>query len=173
MNHSPDRPRYDPELAALLQGNYGEAARAARNLAVSLRRTEGIFPLTGDAIAALDEGAKERIDAFRVRFADLQDLLVGKLFRDLLRLEEERIHSQLDIIHAMEKRGIVSSFEAWKGLRVIRNAFMHDDPEAPGERTEALNLAREGARQLLATLERLRAYAIDRIGLPARTLPRP
>jgi hypothetical protein len=163
--------KYDESLAALFAENFREAARAAGHLAVSIRRTDELFPLDGARLGGLGELALERLDAFRVRFADVQDLTAGKLFRGLLKLEEEPALSQLDVLNAMEKRGVIESFEGWKSLREIRNAFMHDYPEQADDRAEALNLAAIGAPQLLAILRRLRAYAIDRVGLPAEQLP--
>jgi hypothetical protein len=71
--------RYDSELAALLVANYGEALRTAARLSTSLERTEDLFPLTGDALARLDDGGAERLDAFRVRFSDLQDLVARRI----------------------------------------------------------------------------------------------
>jgi hypothetical protein len=162
---------YDAAVAALFAVNYGEAVRAARNLAASLRRTSRLFPLDGARLEALDEDARERLDAFRVRFADLQDLLAGKLFRGLLKLEEERVLSNLDVLNAMEKRGIIPSFAAWKRLRDIRNAFTHDYPEHPEDRAEALSLAFQGARELLDVLARLRDHALTQVGLPPTDLP--
>lgn len=163
--------RYDESIAALLRVNLEETARAARNLGVSIRRTEDLFPLDGARLATLNEAELERLDAFRVRYADVQDLLAGKLFRGLLKLEEEPVLSQLDVLNAMDKRGIIESFESWKQLREIRNAFMHDYPEDADERAEALNLAAVGAPRLLGVLRRLRAYAVERVGLPANQLP--
>lgn len=55
-------------------------------------------------MAGLDDETLERLDAFRVRYAQLQDLLASKLFRGLLKREEEPPESMLDIPHAMEKR---------------------------------------------------------------------
>jgi len=165
--------RYDSELAALLVANYGEALRTAARLSTSLERTEDLFPLTGDALARLDDGGAERLDAFRVRFSDLQDLLAGKLFRGLLRLEEEPALSQLDVLNAMEKRGIIGSLEGWKALRQLRNAFAHDYPEHDDQRAEALTLAAAGAGELLTVLRRLRNYACQHVGLPPSDLPEP
>lgn len=158
---------YDPKLAAVFVANMREARRAATNLRTSLRRTASLFPLDGVTLEAMDEDGKERLDAFRVRFADLQDLLAGKIFRGLLLLEEEKPLSQLDILNAMEKRAIIPSFENWKRLRDIRNTFMHDYPEHSEERAEALTLAVGGARELLAVLDRVADYAADRIGVAA------
>jgi len=158
-------------VAALFLSNYGEGSRAARNLRTSLARTDHLFPLDGATLEGLDEESRERLDAFRVRYADLQDLLAGKLFRGLLMLEEERPLSQLDVLNAMEKRAIISSFEEWKRLREVRNAFMHDYPEHANERAEALTAAVDGARELLAVLERLGRHVSEHIGvaLPSGT----
>jgi hypothetical protein len=166
------RPAHDPKLAALFVANYQEGARAARNLRTSLERTAHLFPLDGPTLDGLDVEARERLDAFRVRFADLQDLLSGKIFRSLLLVEEERPISQLDVLNAMEKRRIIPSFQAWKRLRDIRNAFMHDYPEHSAERAEALTLAADGAREILDVLDRIADYAIKNIGLMLPNNPR-
>jgi hypothetical protein len=163
---------YDPKLAALFVANLGEAKRVGTNLSTSLQRTAHLFPLDGTSLEALDDDGKERLDAFRVRFADLQDLLSGKVFRSLLILEEERPVSQLDVLNAMEKRGIIPSYQEWKRLRDLRNTFMHDYPEHANERAEALSLAVEGARQLLAVLNGVGKYAEHIIG-PELRQPRP
>jgi hypothetical protein len=160
-----DSPAYDPALAALFLANYREGLRAARNLRISLERTADLFPLDGAALEDLGIEGRERLDAFRVRFADLQDLLAGKLFRSLLMLEEESPASQLDVLNAIEKRAIIPSFQEWKRLRNIRNAFTHDYPEHVNERAEALTLAVGGARELLAVLDRLGAYAVNHLGI--------
>jgi hypothetical protein len=66
----------------------------------------------------------------------------------------------------MEKRSILSSFQAWKQLRDIRSAFMHDYPEHANDHAEALTLAVDGAQELLAVLDRTKSYAADKIGIP-------
>jgi hypothetical protein len=80
-------------------------------------------------------------------------------------LEEEKAISQLDVLNAMEKRRIISSFQEWKRLRNVRNAFMHDYPEHSFERAEALTLAANGAQEILAVLDRIGAYAVHHIGI--------
>jgi hypothetical protein len=166
-----ESPSFDPKLAALFLANYREAARVDRNLRVSLKRTAHLLPLDGASLDALDDDGRERLDAFRVRYADLRDLLSGKVFRSLLLLEEEMPTAQLDVLNAMEKRAILSSFQEWKRLRDIRNAFMHDYPEHADERAEALTLAVGGAQELLAVLDRTKRYAADNIGVSAPGYP--
>lgn len=159
------RSSFDRKLAALFLANCGEAERAAENLRISLSRTAHLLPLDGATLEILDEDARERLDAFRVRFSDLQDLLSGKIFRGLLILEEEKPISQLDVLNAMEKRAIIPSFQEWKRLREIRNAFTHDYPAHANDRAEALTLAVEGALELLAVWDRVGGYATDHFGL--------
>jgi hypothetical protein len=106
--------KFDPDLGDLFVAHFDEALRAAKSLAVSLRRTAHLFPLPAMALQNLDEESLERLDAFRVRYASLQDILANKLFRSLLALEEEPTLSTLDVLNAMEKRGVLDSFESWK-----------------------------------------------------------
>ncbi len=90
--------KFDPDLGDLFVANFGEAVRSAHSLAVSLRRTAHLFPLSAIALQNLDEESLERLDAFRVRYASLQDILAHKLFRSLLSLEEEPVLSMLDVL---------------------------------------------------------------------------
>jgi len=103
--------KFDPDIAAIFIANYREALRAAHSLTVSIKRTAGLFPLDGHALETLDEEDSEKLDAFRMRFSGLQDLLASKLFRGILLLEEETPQSMLDILNAMEKRGVITSFD--------------------------------------------------------------
>jgi len=163
--------KFDPDLAALFIQNYGETQRAARLVQVSIGRTQFLFPLSASGLDGLDDEALERLDAFRVRYAQLQDLLANKVFRSLLRLEEEVPKSMLDVLNAMEKREVISSFEDWKTLRELRNAFMHDYPDQLELRAAALTQAHRWAAELVDILGRLRTYAVDRVGLDPEALP--
>ena len=168
---NPENRHYDQDLAELFVANYGEAVRAASSLTVSLRRTAYLFPLSGTALLALDEAGKEKLDAFQVRYASLQDILANKLFRTLLALEEEPTLSMLDVLNAMEKRGILESYHAWKRLRELRNAFRHDYAHEEDMKAAALTEAYRTASVLLELLVRLRNYAIASVGLDAARLP--
>ena len=68
----------------------------------------------------------ERLDAFRVRYGDLQDRLGNKVFRNVLLAEDEEPVNMADTPNSMEKRSILSSADAWRNTRAIRNAFAHD-----------------------------------------------
>lgn len=136
-----------------------------------MRRTAHLFPLSAIALRNLDEESSERLDAFRVRYASLQDILAHKLFRSLLTLEEEPVLSMLDVLNAMEKRGILDSFESWKRLRDLRHTFMHDYPDEMELCADALSQAHASASVLLDTLTRLRKYAEQLEGLHLRPIP--
>ena len=88
----------------------------------------------------------ERLDAFCVRYRDLLDCLGNKVFRNVLLVEDEEPVKMADTPNSMEKRSILSSADAWRNRRAIRNAFAHDafyqdGREAEEERAEAINLA--------------------------------
>ena len=100
----------------------------------------------------------ERLDAFRVRYGDLQDCLGNKVFRSVLLAEDEEPVNMADTLNRMEKRGILSSADAWRNMRAIRNAFAHDafyqdGREAEEERAEAINLAWPSQSTSLNALE--------------------
>ena len=165
------RRKFDADIAALFIANYREALRAAHSLAVSIERTAGLFPMDGHALEILGEDAREKLDAFRVRFSSLQDLLASKLFRGILLLEEEEMpQSMLDILNAMEKREVIPSFDDWKNLRDLRNAFMHEYPDQLEICADALTEAHAVARQLIQVLVQIRKRAIDHVGLNAGDL---
>lgn len=108
-------PRYVP----LLLQNWSEVNRCAHRLNSSLARLQVDFPLTGERLTTDDESLFERLDAFRVRYADLQDAIGNKLFRSILLVLE------------------------------IRNSFSHDYPDAEQERALTLNRAWQTAPALL------------------------
>ena len=128
--------------------------------------------MDGYAGEVLDEDAREKLDAFRMRFSGLQDLLASKLFRGILLLEEEETpQSMLDILNAMEKREVISSFDDWKNFRDLRNAFMHEYPDQLDICADALTGAHAVAGELIQVLARIRRRVIDHVGLNSGDLP--
>jgi len=146
------------KYVTLFQHNWSEAHRTAKRLNMSLVRLSDEFPLSSFALVNADDDLLDKIDAFRVRFADLQDCIGNKLFRNLLKLEHESPISMLDVLNMMEKRQIIESSSQWRTLREVRNAFAHDYPESENERASALNAAWTQAPVLFVILERLQAY---------------
>ncbi|MGI9276328.1 MAG: hypothetical protein ACR2PT_15985 [Endozoicomonas sp.] len=145
---------------SLFQQNWAETLRAVKRLQSSLSRLQQCFPLTAEALKSEDEELFEKLDAFRVRFATLQDCIGNKLFRNLLRSEDEEGLNMADTLARMEKRHILRSANQWRKMREIRNAFSHDYPESEAQRSEALNMAWKDASELIHIARNIEAYML-------------
>ncbi|WOG27210.1 hypothetical protein [Endozoicomonas sp. 8E] len=144
----------------LFEQNWSGSQRAIKRMKASISRLEKHFPLTAQAIKSEDEALFEKIDAFRIRFADLQDCIGNKLFRNLLRMEDEEGLNMADTLSRMEKRHILNTADRWRKMREIRNALSHDYPEAESQRAEALNMAWVVAPELIEITEQIEAYVL-------------
>lgn len=154
---------YDKKIAKLFLLNFNEAYRTAQLLSMSYERLTDLIPLTFEDMMVMSPDDLDKLDAFRVRFCDLQDALGSKIFRSLLTLEEEEIGSQLDMLNKIEKRQIFCSFDDWKELRNIRNLFAHDYPETEDQKAEALNIAYRQTFKLIEMLNNVRKYAEEKV----------
>lgn len=154
--------RYGQKLAHLLVANIQEADRIVENLTTSLNRLEAIMPMEPAYFAKGTADDKERLDAFRVRFSDLQDILGNKIFRSLLAIEEEEIGSQLDVLNKIAKRELIHSLEEWRSLRNILHVFSDEYPESDDERREALNIAYQSSNELIAIHNKTKQYLKDK-----------
>ncbi|MFY0665490.1 MAG: hypothetical protein JXQ97_12770 [Natronospirillum sp.] len=148
----------------LFMQNWSEAERTEQRLRYSCSRLHAHFPLDASDVSSGNEELLERLDAFRVRFADLQDCIGNKLFRGVLALEDETALTMIDLLNSMEKRRIITSVNDWRRLREIRNAFSHDYPETPEQRAAALNLAWIDHQRLHQTKQAIADY-LQRYGL--------
>lgn len=162
---------YDKNIAALFLLNFKEAYRSAKLLVISHQRIEKLIPLDSSKMGKLSNEELDRLDAFRVRFCDLQDSLGAKTFRSLLKLEEEESESQLDVINKIDKRKIITSFEDWKKLREIRNLFSHDYPDSDEQRAEALNVAYHHTMPLIKTLDNTKSYVEKHLKISMQQFP--
>lgn len=149
---------FDKNIAKLFLLNFSEAYRSATLLLMSYDRTVSLIPLKAESLKNLNADDLDKLDAFRVRYCDLQDSLDNKVFRSLVCLEEEQPGSNLDTLHKMEKRGILTSFEEWKQLREVRNLFVHDYPETDEEKVEALNTAHSNTLKLISIIDSVINY---------------
>jgi hypothetical protein len=123
-----------------LKAMYGDAQKIAMHLGRSLENLGDMFPLDVASYEKFSDREFESVDAFRVRFMDLQDFIGNKLFKSLLKVELEELGSMLDVVNKMEKRRIIHSAEQWHDLRNIRNSFSHEYPESEKEKLENLGL---------------------------------
>jgi hypothetical protein len=148
----------DQKLWNLFIQNLSESYRSAMLLQSSYFRMKRLMPLTLDKFLNLTDEKMDMIDAFRLRFCDLQDSLGNKVFRSVLTLEEENVGSGLDVLNKMEKRGIIDSFDSFKVIRNIRNCFSHDYPDSDEAKIELLNSAFEITPVLIRVLNNVIAY---------------
>ena len=142
----------------LLAQNWFQAHRTAERLSASLQRLKSDMPLTLEKFCGADDLLLEKLDAFRVRFTDLQDCLGGKVFKSILLMEDEEPINMADTLNRMEKRGIIESVDQWRRFREIRNAFAHDYPEAEAIRVEAINQAWYAASVVLGIAQQVCLY---------------
>ena len=145
---------------------FRDSLKLATHLSNSLKSLKNIFPIDEQKFKTINEEELEKIDAFRVRFTDLQDMIGNKLFKSVLLLELENIGSMLDIINNIDKRKIISSFEEWQNLRDIRNFFSHEYPESDDEKAENLNMAYKHSTELFQTLQNINIYVSETINIP-------
>jgi len=82
---------------SLFQDNWSEALRTARLLKSSYIRLADKIPLDTNFDNIADDELLDKLDAFRVRFSDLQDCIGNKIFRNLLKLEGESFISMIDV----------------------------------------------------------------------------
>ncbi|WP_257287519.1 hypothetical protein [Endozoicomonas sp. SESOKO2] len=145
---------------SLFEQNWSVSQIAVKRMEVSLSRLEQHFPLTAQALKSKDEALFEKLDAFRVRFAGLQDCIGNKLFRNLLRMEDEEGLNMADTLSRMEKRHILSSADSWRKMREICNVLSQDYPEAESQRADALNMAWAVAPELIKIIDQIEAYLL-------------
>ena len=150
--------RLNDHYLQLFYQNWAESSRAVNRLNASLTRLKPFFPLTETTLQSNDESFHEKLDAFKIRFATLQDCIGNKLFRNLLRSEDEEGLNMADTLSRMEKRSIIVSSIHWRTMCEVRNSFSHDYPDSESQRTEALNMAWNHATDLIIITTNIKAY---------------
>ncbi|MGM0413486.1 MAG: hypothetical protein ACQERG_09250, partial [Pseudomonadota bacterium] len=129
-----------------------------------------LFPLKVDTFdpEELPPETAFGIDAFRVRFGDLQDLLGRAVFRSLARADEDELPGDelttRERIALMEKRGLLDA-DQWRAIREVRNTFAHEYPDDDAEKAAHLNAAWELTATLLEVGRRCVTYAREEHGV--------
>ena len=87
-----------------------------------------LFPITEELYYTLKDDDMAYIDQYIFRFAKYQDLIGGKLFKQILLTEGEAIENMSfrDIFNRSEKIGIAEDWEQWFELRQMRNEISHE-----------------------------------------------
>jgi len=87
------------------------------------------------------------VNSFLFNFSKLQDKIGGKLFKKVLyELKEidDLSISMIDLLHLLEKLGIIENEQTWDKLREIRNSLAHEYPFDLDERIENIRLVLDG-----------------------------
>lgn len=146
--------------------------REGEHLAYSWR---GLHSETVDAawIRSLAEAPEraERLDAYVSRFGRMQDIMADKLLPQWLDALAERPGSQIDNLNRAERLGVVSSVQEWLEARKLCNRLVHEYQEDPVAFADSLKLARGYALMFMATYNKFREYALQRMGLDQVALP--
>ena len=112
-----------------------------KRLEYAYSRIKGLFPITEELYFTLTDENMAFIDQYIFRFSKYQDLIGGKLFKQILLTEGEEIEnlSFRDIFNKSEKIGIAGDWEHWFELRQMRNEISHEYPVISDEGVSSLN----------------------------------
>ena len=135
--------------------------RHASRLVWAMAKLRPRFPLSADALRALDDTELAVLDQFSTRFSKLQDAMGAKLFPAVLELAKEQgeLAAFLDKLYRLEKIGAIPSAENWLLLREMRNQFSYDYPDDPELQSAILNKACKLAGDLISALNGIESFA--------------
>jgi hypothetical protein len=100
-----------------------------------------LLPFTKINVDELHDDEVEHLDQYIFRFSKLQETIGQKLFHAVLLVQGEEVHNKsfLDIFNRLEQLGIVTNYDLWNELRVLRNEVAHEYDEDPKLLADKLN----------------------------------
>jgi hypothetical protein len=119
-----------------------------------------LSPLTGEGMDLLTDEQVQDIDQFILRYTKLQDTMGSRLFTSILNYLYEPVdnHAMLDVLHRLEKLGLIESTEMWQKVRIVRNRFAHDYANDPEKNAAQLNMAFASTLDLYNMLNAIRTW---------------
>ena len=117
-------------------------------------------PLTAESIDLLTDEQVQDIDQFILRYTKLQDTMGTRLFTSILNYLYEPVDKRpmLDVLHLLEKLGLIDSIVMWQEVRLVRNSFAHDYANDPEKNAAQLNIAFESTLDLYNMLNTIRTW---------------
>jgi len=113
----------------------------------------------------------ERLEAFVSRFGRMQDTMADKLLPRWLTALAEVPGSQIEVLNRAERLGTVESVQKWLEAGKLRNRLVHEYMESPAAFARDLILAKDYARVLVDTYNRMLDFARDRMSISTEQLP--
>jgi len=129
------------------------ADKAAEVLRLSYERISKRLPLPVE----LADDVLIELDALTSRFARMADILIQKVFRAVDALELVDEGSMLDRLNRAEKRGLISTAQQWREIRLLRNQIAHE--YVLNDLRELFEQTIANAPELLLTLDRVKHFA--------------
>ena len=90
----------------------------------------------------------------------MQDTMGSRLFTSILNYlyEPADNRAMLDVLHRLEKLGLIESTEMWQKVRIVRNRFAHDYANDPEKNAAQLNMAFVSTIDLYNMLNAIRTW---------------
>lgn len=131
-------------------------------------------PITSDWVKGLEARPElaERMEAFVSRFGRMQDTMADKLLPRWLLALAETPGSQIEMLNRSERLGVVADVERWLEARKLRNRLIHEYLENADTFAEDLLLAKEYSLLLVESFNRMREFALNRMGFDEKNLPK-
>jgi len=157
----------DINIQQLLQSTILIGNIHAERLQLAMDATRHLFPFDEPGIDGISVNDLAFLEMMTSRFAKLQDICGQKVFPFLLMALGEDIERKpfLDILHMMEKLGLVVSAEFWLDLRKTRNAIAHEYPDDPEKMVKDINRVFHDSQELLTYWNQLVALIRNKIPL--------
>lgn len=143
-----------------LQDAWRECERHVYYILNALSSISAFRPLTGESIDLLTDEQVQDIDQFILRYTKLQDTMGSRLFTSILNYLYEPADNcpMLDILHRLEKLGLIDSTEMWQAARIVRNRFAHDYANDSEKNAAQLNMAFASTLDLYNMLNAIRTW---------------
>ena len=119
-----------------------------------------LSPLTVEGMDLLTDEQVQDIDQFILRYTKLQDTMGTRLFTSILNYLYEPVDKRpmLDVLHRLEKLGLIDSIVMWQEVRLVRNRFAHDYANDPEKNAAQLNIAFASTLDLYNMLNTIRTW---------------
>lgn len=134
--------------------------------------------MTAESLDLLTDEQIQDIDQFILRYTKLQDTMGTRLFTSILNYLYEPVDNRpmLDVLHRLEKLGLIESFVMWQEVRLVRNRFAHDYANDPEKNAAQLNIAFESTQDVYNMLNTIRtwfsnAYPMVELGKELSDMP--